>query len=124
MSSIRRPLAGDILVFHLDDETEKTRNLDILARSGRSARTLFKQGTLRATLVVLAAGGELEEHSAPGPISVQPLQGHLRFSASGEPHELGVGDILTAGPNVRHSVSSEDGAIFLLTVSHPAPSDG
>lgn len=123
MSSIRRPLAGDILVFHLDDETEKTRNLDILARSGRSARTLFKQGTLRATLVILDAGGELEEHSAPGPISVQPLQGRIRFSASGESHELGVGDILTAGPGVRHSVSSEEGSTFLLTVSHPEPSD-
>ena len=119
MPSIRRPLAGDVLLFDLEQERRRTSDQAILQRSGRNARTLVKDGPLRLTLVTLAPGGELAEHQAEGPIAIQPIEGSIRFTAEGVTHELELGEMLTAGPGIRHTVSSRDGATFLLTVALP-----
>lgn len=118
MPSIDRPLSGDVLVFDLDEEQARTAGT---ADSGRrtSARTLIKDGPLRVTLIVLGPGGEIAEHQAEGPITVQPIRGSLRFTVQGTPHDLEPGDLLSAGAGVRHAVSSSDGAAFLLTVALP-----
>ena len=120
MPSIQRPLSGDVLVFRLDQERVRTADPDTLEKHGRSARTLLKDGPLRVTLVVLGPGGQLAEHSADGPITVQPLEGVIRFTAGGDTMEVRPGDLLTAGPGVPHSVTSEAGAAFLLTVALPS----
>jgi quercetin dioxygenase-like cupin family protein len=116
MSSMQRPLSGDVLVFDIGDERERAADAALLDRNGRNARTLLKNGPLRVTLVVLGAGGELAEHEAAGPITVQVIDGRIRFSAGGVDHDLGAGQLLAAGPGVRHSVGSDDGAAFLLTI--------
>lgn len=123
MSPIERFLSGDLLILSLDEERQKAEDPRILDRDGRNARTLFKQGPLRATLVALAPGGELAEHRAPGPITIQPLRGRLRLSLEAEEHALAPGDLSSVGPEVPHTVSSEEGAVFLLTLAHPEGSD-
>jgi quercetin dioxygenase-like cupin family protein len=117
MPSIRRPLSGDVLVFDLAEERRRSADGSILDRSGRNARTLLKDGPLRVTLVVLAPGGELAEHRAEGPITVQPLDGRIHFTVQDRTHDLGSGQLLSVGPGIRHSVSSPAGAAFLLTVA-------
>lgn len=119
MPSIQRPLSGDVLVFDLGEERERAADPSPIERSGRNARTLLKEGPLRVTLVVLGPGGELAEHQAPGPITVQVVEGRVRFSTADEAHDLGPGQLLAAGPGVRHRVDSSEGGTFLLTVSHP-----
>lgn len=119
MPSIERPLSGDVLVFDLDEERERAADPDLIDRSGRNARTLLKNGPLRVTLVVLGSGGELAEHEAAGPITVQVVEGRIRFSAGDEKHDLAPGQLLAVGPGIRHRVTSDHGATFLLTVSHP-----
>jgi quercetin dioxygenase-like cupin family protein len=135
VSSIDRPLTGDVLRFRLDEEQGHTNNPELLARHGRNARTLLKVGPLRVTLVRLRAGGEIAAHTAEGPITVQVLDGALRFRAAGLEHALAIGDLLVVAAGVEHSVASEGGGAFLLTVvqsggrtwrprvvhSHPAP---
>lgn len=78
MPSIQRPLSGDILVFDIDEERERAADPELINRSGRNARTLLKDGPLRVTLVVLGAAGELAEHEAAGPITVQVVNGRTR----------------------------------------------
>lgn len=124
MPSIERPLSGDVLVFDLEDERERAADPILLERSGRNARTLLKSGPLRVTLVVVAARGEIAEHQAEGPITVQPVQGAVRFSALGRDYDLRPGQVLSVGPGVRHRVTSEEGGAFLLTVAHPVDTTG
>ena len=119
MPSIQRPLSGDVMVFRLDQERERTADPETLQSHGRCARTLLKDGPLRVTLVVLGPGGRLAEHSADGPITVQPLDGVIRFTAKGDTTEVRHGELLTAGAGVPHTVTSEAGAAFLLTVAQP-----
>jgi quercetin dioxygenase-like cupin family protein len=117
MPSIQRPLSGGVMVFQLNEERERTGDPATLEKHGRSARTLLKDGPLRVTLVVLGPGGELAEHSAPGPITVQPLDGSIRFTIDGQTHDVAAGEMLTAAAGLPHTVRSADGAAFLLTVA-------
>lgn len=115
MSSIKRALFGDVLVFDLEEERREA--LAMVARGGRNARTLLKSGPLRVTEVVITPGGQIAEHQAGGSITIQPLDGRIRFTADGIVHEIGPGQLLSAGPGIRHSVSSDAGATFLLTIA-------
>lgn len=121
MPSIRRSLSGRPLLLSLVEERERTEDSALRKDRGRTARTLVKDDHLRVTLVTLGPGGEVGEHTAPGPITVQPLSGRARFTVDGTDHELGVGDFLALEANVTHSVASEEGGTFLLTVTQPDP---
>lgn len=118
MPSIQRRLSGDVLVFDLDEERQHTVDAGAEERGGPSARTLLREGPLRMTLIVLGEHGMIAEHKADGPITVQPLEGTLRFTLSGSDHDLRPGQLLSVGAGVRHAVSSETGGTFLLTVAH------
>lgn len=120
MSSLDRPLHADVLKFDLAEEEGRAENAATLERDGRSSRTLLKDGPLRMTLIVLAPGGGIPEHTAAGPITVQPLRGRVDVAVDGDRHAVEPGGILSLGPGVTHAVSSEDGAAFLLTVGQPA----
>jgi quercetin dioxygenase-like cupin family protein len=118
MPSLDRPLSGSPLRVSLrEDGREEHIDAGLLRRSGRSARTLIRDGPLRVTLVALAAGGSLSEHRADGPITVHVLSGSLRFRIGEDEHTLYVGDLLSVSSGVSHAVDSVDGAVFLLTVA-------
>jgi quercetin dioxygenase-like cupin family protein len=118
MSSLDRPLAGKPLRFRLGtDAPSDLIDEGALARSGRTARTLIKEGPLRVTLVALAPGGVLAEHQASGPISVQVLSGQIRFRVGEEEWMLEEGDLLSLGAAISHSVDAEQRSVFLLTMA-------
>ena len=116
MSSIDRPMHGDVLLFDLGHERRLTTDQDRIERSGRNARTLLKEDALRVTLIVVGAGGEIPEHQASGPIVVQVLEGAIAFTAAGVTHDLAAGQLLSLKAGIRHSVRSAAGGTFLLTV--------
>ncbi len=120
MSSMHRQLDGDVLVHHLKQD-ERMIDPALLARHGRSARTLVKEGPLRLTIMALAAGGELPAHRAEGPVSIHVLEGAIQFAALGGEYELRTGDVLVFASGVEHSARSVTGAVFLLTVVHCQP---
>lgn len=104
----------------LDLNEERDRTTEAPGRPGRRARILLNDGPLRVTLIVIDAGGEIAEHHAPGPITVQPLDGSMRFTANGQTRDIGPGRLLHLGAGVPHSVASAKGCAFLLTHVRPA----
>lgn len=119
---MHRTIEGQVLVEHLTDHAQMI-DQALLAKHGRTSRTLVKEGPLRLTLVALAAGGSLPRHHADGPVTIQLLEGAVAFEALGRTYALSVGDSLVFAPGVEHSASSASGGLFLLTVVH-APSAG
>lgn len=119
MSSLHRALDGTVLVHHLSQD-QRTIDTDALARSGRSARTLVKEGPLRLTLMVLAPGGALPAHHASGPVTIHVLEGAVDFEAAGQRYSLAASDVLVFAAGVEHSARSDNGATLLLTVVHDA----
>lgn len=122
MSSMHRVLEGDVLVRHLPDDASMIDPV-LLARHGRAARTLVKDGPLRLTIMAIAPGGELPSHRTDGPVTIHVLDGDIRVEAGGETHALGAGDVVVLAPGVPHSAGSTAGGRFLLTVVHE-PSAG
>lgn len=113
-----RPLAGTPLLYPFGSEDYSNWvDQELLTRSGRTARTLVKDGPLRVTLIALAPGEGMAEHRADGPITVHVLKGALRFRAGEEEWELAKGDLLSFGAGAPHSVVSEEGCVFLLTLA-------
>ena len=123
MSSLNRPLSGDVLVFDLDAAREELARTPAVTAGGRQARTLLKDGGLRVTLIVLGAGAVIPEHHADGPITVHAIDGRIAFTVGGETHDLEPGRVLSARAGLPHSVRSESGGAFLLTVCLPGTSE-
>ncbi|HJP58737.1 MAG TPA: cupin domain-containing protein [Gemmatimonadaceae bacterium] len=118
MSPVRHSVTGEALSFALSDEMEIVRQA--LAKSpGRIARTLSKNGELRATLVGVSPGGALQEHSSSGPITIQVLEGAIELQAAGQKWPLSAGMLLALEAGVLHAVTSDVGGFFLLTVVKP-----
>jgi quercetin dioxygenase-like cupin family protein len=116
MSSLDRPLSGDVLRFRLGEERDRVSEPELLQRHGRNARTLLKEGPLRVTLVTVGAGGRIDAHQAPGPITVHVLDGDILFRAAGHEHRLTSGDLLALAAGIDHEAASDGGGTFLLTV--------
>lgn len=122
MSSLDRTISGEVLVRHLTRD-EQTIDQTLVARHGRSARTLVKEGPLRLTILAMAPGGDLPAHNTDGPVSIHVLEGEVVFEVLGQKYPLSVGDLLVLAAGVEHSAASESGCVFLLTVVHE-PSAG
>ncbi|MCC7054234.1 MAG: cupin domain-containing protein [Gemmatimonadaceae bacterium] len=73
------------------------------------------------TLIALGAGGGMPEHHADGPIGIHVLEGSIRLQVGEDEYLLDTGALLSLPKSVVHSVSSAEGASFLLTVALPVP---
>ncbi|MHB1311701.1 MAG: cupin domain-containing protein [Gemmatimonadaceae bacterium] len=116
MSSIDRPLSGEVLFFQLEEEQTRVNNPALLERHGRNARTLLMEGPLRVTLVMVGAGGHIAAHRADGIITVHVLRGDIEFRVAGQEHRLAAGGLLVVAAGLEHDVASDAGGTFLLTV--------
>jgi quercetin dioxygenase-like cupin family protein len=95
--------------------------LAIAASSGRSAHTVFGgiEHQLRQTLIALASGRKLDEHSNPGDATVHVLNGRVRLS-SGDASWDGASGHLIAVPDATHSLEALEDSVVLLTVVNRA----
>ena len=108
-------IAKKVQHFIVEDAARDAARPELLAASGRSGRTLAKADGLTLTVLVLGPGGEIPEHSAEGPITVQTISGKIAFSVAGVRYPLGPGELLFVPARLKHSVFSDAGGSFLLT---------
>jgi quercetin dioxygenase-like cupin family protein len=85
---------------------------------GKAARTLLKRAELTVVAMALRAGATLREHSAPGPVLVVPLVGHVTFTAdaASTDAEVTADYALAMGAGLRHAVTATEDAAFLLVI--------
>jgi quercetin dioxygenase-like cupin family protein len=112
-----RSLSEPVRGFDLDEELARLHEEKEWREGRRNAITLRKGGGLNVVLLAMRAGDRLEEHSAPGPISLVVREGRIRFTAEGEAIEAGPETVLTCDVEVRHSVEALSDAVCLLTLA-------
>jgi quercetin dioxygenase-like cupin family protein len=112
-----RALTGEHLTFHLSDLVDELRRDENYVRSGRSGRTLVKEGVFRLTLTVLAKGADVETHHAVAPMTLQVLEGGLRYRVGEEVFELGAGQLLFFGPGHARDIRALEDTAMLLTIT-------
>ncbi|MGF1472286.1 MAG: cupin domain-containing protein [Rubrobacteraceae bacterium] len=112
-----RPLSGSLLRFDLDEEVARLRAEEEWRGGRRNAITLKKGEGFNIVLLVMRAGDRLEEHSAPGPISLHVREGRVRFTAVGEDVEAGTETLISCGAGVLHTVEALEDTVCLLSVA-------
>ena len=87
-------------------------------QAGRNALTLARGNDITVVLMVLKAHSTLQEHTAPGPIIVTTLSGHLEFSTAMQPESLVLyaGEVAVCGAQLAHSVKALEDSAFLLVI--------
>lgn len=88
------------------------------SKARHRAEILVKSETLRVVVVTAITGGLLHEHHAPGPITVQVLEGAFTVTIDGQPRLMKAGEIAIVAPAVPHGVVCEEDGAFLLTIAH------
>lgn len=84
---------------------------------GRLTRMLAKAPGLRVAVVVMRAGNQWDEHKTESRISIQLLEGRVRFILPDRSVELSPGQLLVLEPGIPHGVEALEEAAFLLTLS-------
>lgn len=112
-----RPLHGPLQNFDLQEEVARLRTEKAWQEGKRNAITLRKGEGMNVVLLVMKAGNRLEEHTAPGPLSLSVREGSIRFEAAGDAVEAGPEVLLTCDAGVPHTVEALSEAVCLLTVA-------
>ena len=112
------PMAGPFLEFDLGREIRQLHEEDAW-NTGRNTKTLVKHPDLRVLLMALKAGMRVEEHQAPGRISVQTIVGRISLRALGRTFDLPAGSLLALDRTVVHHLEALEESAFLLTIAWP-----
>lgn len=112
-----RSLRGVFQSFDLSAEVARLRGEKEWREGRRNAITLRKGGGLSLVLLVMKAGDRLEEHAAPGPITLSIREGRVRFATADEVVEAGPEAVIACDGGVRHSVEALSDAVCLLDVA-------
>ncbi len=123
MSPLTRALTGENLTFDLAGQIAELRQDESYVRSGRVGRTLVKAGPLRLTLTVIAEGVQIGTHHAVSPMTLQPLEGVLRYRVGDDEFEIGRGEVLFFGPGHAQDIRALEDTALLLTITGEGPED-
>ncbi len=93
---------------------------DVVEEAGRNALSLVRGHDLTVVLMVMKDQAVLHDHTAPGPITVTVLSGHIEFSAATEtetePLRLKAGETAVCAAHLTHRVTALEASAFLLVI--------
>jgi quercetin dioxygenase-like cupin family protein len=86
---------------------------------GLTKHTLYTDDRLRMVLFAFAAGHELVEHEAPGPVTLYFVEGEASITVGPERKEAHAGTLVHMQPKLRHSVTANTPVLMLLYLLKP-----
>jgi len=113
-------LSGSGLVFDIHAEVRRLKDDLEFTSAGRAARTLAKTAGLRVTLVLIKKEFGMKPEATAGGASIHVLEGRLRVDAGEAQWDVGAGEVIVLGDNLREPITALEETAFLLTVAWPA----
>ena len=89
---------------------------------GVRTTAVIKADQLEVVRIVLLAGKGLREHSAPGEITVQCIEGRIEFQTPTALQVLEAGDFIHLRPNEAHALNATVDSSALVTMCIVKPS--
>jgi quercetin dioxygenase-like cupin family protein len=117
LSPVSRALTGKHLTFDFAEHIAELRRDDHYVQTGRIGRTLVKEGALRLTLTVLAEGTDIGTHHAAAPMTLQLLEGRLRYRVGDDEFKIREGELLFFGPGHAKDIRALEDTALLLTIT-------
>ncbi len=112
-----RMLDASLITMDLNNFMKQIQDEPTWKESDHNSITIFKSDNMRIVLIGLHEGAELKTHTANGVISVQVLEGYIKFTTEPETVELHKGQMLALHKNVPHSVLALNETFFVLTLA-------
>jgi len=94
---------------------------DALAGSAITTTPLLRTPSLEAIRLVVPAGKETSNHTAPGDATVHCLEGAVDFTAAGRTRRLAAGHLLYLAAGTLHAVRGVNDAAVLVTIARCEP---
>jgi quercetin dioxygenase-like cupin family protein len=116
----QRHLDAPVLQLDLVEELRALRASAAFETRGHAAKTLAKSADLRVVLMAFDRGRRLEQHHAPGRVSIQTVEGHVALKLGEQSLELRTGGLLQLAPQVSHDIEAIEPSAILLTIAWPA----
>lgn len=99
--------------------------VDLLPAPGAAAApvsvSLLRTARLQLMRLVLPAGHHMPEHTVPGELTLQCLQGQVVVGTPQGPRTLSAGQLVALAGGEPHNVRATEAAVLLLTLLHPTP---
>jgi quercetin dioxygenase-like cupin family protein len=86
------------------------------ALPGAQTATLVKADGLEVIRLVPPAGREIKTHTAPGPMTLQCLEGSIEFTTMGKTLDLSAGQMLHLAAGEAHALQAIEDSSLLLTL--------
>ncbi len=91
--------------------------------AGTKTYTIFKTDAMEAIRLVMPAGKQIAEHKAPGEITVQCLEGQVKFTARGATQTLDQHQMLYLETAEPHAVEAVKDSSVLVTIVFRKPTE-
>lgn len=85
-------------------------------KGARTSQMALAGDGVRVVVFAFDKDAELTQHTAPGPILVQALDGHLTFTAEGETRDLTPGTLIHLDARIPHAVHAVEPSKMMLTL--------
>ncbi len=112
-----RVVNAPLVEMDLDKFIELIKSESTWKESDRNSITIFKSDTLRIVLMGLHKDAEMKPHSANGVISVQVLEGEIKFSTDQQTCRVSKGKMIALHEQITHSVQAVKETFLLLTLA-------
>ena len=112
-----RPVDAPLVSINIPEFIKQIKAEATWQNSDRNAITVFKTNGLRIVLIALHQGAVMKEHTAEGILSVQVLEGEIKFITNQESVLLGKGEMVALHEGLDHGVKAIKESVFLLTLT-------
>ena len=108
--------AGPLATFDLAHSLEELKRGDRWRQGDRAALTFLHTPALHVTLIAIRSGTRVREHRTGHPLTLQVLEGRLRFHAGQQSVTVAKGEFVTLAADVPHEIEGLEESSFLLTL--------
>ena len=112
-----RVLSSNLVEMDVNQFIQQIKSEKVWAESDHNSITIFKSDKMRIVLIGMHEGAALKTHTANAIISVQVVEGSIKFTAYEQTIALEKGKMIALQEKIPHSVFAIEDSFFLLTLA-------
>lgn len=112
-----RVINATLVEMDLNKFMAQIKSEKIWSESEHSSIAIYKSEKMRIVLIGMHENAILKTHQTNANISVQVLQGTIKFTADNQTISLQKGQMVSLQHNIPHSVTAVEESFFLLTLA-------
>jgi len=112
-----RPFNGSLRTFDLPTLIEKMKRENTWDKGGLNAKILMNKPNKQIVLTVLHKGTEINSFQSNDSITIQVIEGELKFHTQNESITLEKGQMLTLQENIDYSLTTKAETVLLFTIA-------